>query len=822
MEKYKISLGKSNMTLEWEPYEVTWDDLVKRLTKTYYTKETFQEYKEMNKDDQGKIKACKGGFVGGALTDGLRRRGHVACHSLITLDLDDCPADILEDIDLMCPYKTIIYSTHKHSSAFPRLRLVMPLNRECSEAEYEPLARMVASRCISSMDSFDRTTYEPTRLMYFPTTSKDGEFIGKVHPGKVVDVDEELARYKDWHNVDEWPISSKETKLRKSEVDKLGNPAEKKNIIGAFCSVYGIEAAIAEFLSDVYEPGTISGRYTFLGGSTSNGARVYDDQYLFSDHQTDPVHGQGSVNAFDLIRIHKYGHLDVDVPEKTPSMKYPSFMACKKWALTIPEVAEANAKIEAERRAERATKAINEFAGEITVDGESEPWMKELVMNPKTNTYAETAENYSIILANDKNLKNLVGYNRFSTQEEVIGRAPWLRADSAKISWGDDDINQLYCYIAKVYKIRKKNEMIAAMSGWYASNSFDPVRDYIETAKWDGVPRIERYFIDYLGAEDNEYVRTVTRKMFVAAVARVYEPGCKFDYMVVLVGKQGIGKSIACKNLAGPSGQWFQDSISGSTILGDDKSYDKVQGMWIIELGELAALKKSEREQVKLFISKQVDTYRKAFHTRNESYPRRCIFIGTTNDDLFLNDATGGRRFLIIDCHGNAKKHSWEITPEEVNQLWAEAKVLYDKGENIMDLSNVSDMALKQQESHTEINEYLGDVEMFIDIKLPPNWSKKNILERTTYIRSTEDHRLAIVKEESVTKDDLVLRQKVCVSEFFCEFQNHDKSYKDGYASRKINEALAKLGWIRESSPSNYGPYGKQRGYRRPQIVAKE
>ena len=109
MEEYRISLGKSNMTLKWDPYKVTFEDLVKRLTKTFRTKETLEEYKAMPKDEQGKIKACKGGFVGGALTDGLRRRGHIACHSLITLDLDDCPADILDDLELLCPYKAIIY-----------------------------------------------------------------------------------------------------------------------------------------------------------------------------------------------------------------------------------------------------------------------------------------------------------------------------------------------------------------------------------------------------------------------------------------------------------------------------------------------------------------------------------------------------------------------------------------------------------------------------------------------------------------------------------------------------------------------------------------
>lgn len=819
MEKYKISLGKSNMTLKWEPYEATWKNLETRLKQTEKTSETYKEYMAMSKDDQGKIKACKGGFVGGALTDGLRRRGHIACHSLITFDLDECPPDILDDIELMTPYKMIIYSTHKHSPESPRLRLILPLNRECSEEEYEPLARMVAKRlsdeCGFSMDCFDRTTYEATRLMYYPTTSKDGEFIFRTLPGADVDVDKELGRYKDWHNTSEWPISSKEEPIKKSAKSKLGNPAEKKNIIGAFCSVFDVYDVLERYLYEVYVPGTIRDRYTFVGGESSNGAIVYDNGwYLFSNHDHDPAHGN-CVNAFDLVRIHKFGDLDIDLPEDTKPTKRPSHIACEKWALEIPEVASEMERIKEDIRKARTTKAINDFAGEITVNGEREPWLDKLIKNPQTDRYVESAENYTTILMNDKNLVHLCGYNQFSTESEIIGTPPWKRADNAKITWGDDDDNQLYCYISKVYKIRKKNELIAAMSGWVAENAFDPVKQYIETAKWDGVPRIEKYFIDYLGADDNEYVRTVTRKMFVAAVARVYNPGCKFDYMVTLVGKQGIGKSYACLKLVGENQGWFQDSLNGSA-LGDDKSYDKVQGMWIVEIGELAALKKADREQVKLFISKQVDTYRKAFHKRNESYPRRCIFIGTTNDNLFINDATGGRRFLVIDCHGNSKKKPWDISLEEVHQLWAEAKVLYDGGEQIMDISKIADIALAQQEAHMEINEFLSDVEQFVNIKLPSNWSKKDILSRSQFIRGTEEHRTSIINDEG--SGETVLRQKACVAEFVCEFQGHDRSYKSS-DSRKINEAFMKLGWIQERTPSNYGIYGNQRGWRRPKSV---
>ena len=809
MDKYKISLGKSNMTKIWEQKEVTWDELVKRLTKTTRTKESFDDYMKMSKDDQGQIKASKGGFVGGALIDGLRRRNHVACHSLITLDLDECPPGILDDLELLCPYQTIVYSTHKHSEKFPRLRLVMPLSKEVSEEEYEPLARKVASKCGVNMTCFDRTTYEATRLMYFPTTSKDGQFIGLVIPGKIVDVDEELSSYKDWHNVDEWPRSEKETSIRRSEVSKIGDPRNKNNIIGQFCSVFTIDDVIEKFLSDVYEPGTIPDRYTFIGGSTSNGARVYQNgTFLFSDHQTDPVHGQGCANAFDLVRIHKFGHLDVDLPEGTKAGDYPSYRACKKWAESLPELNDIVNEARNKRIAEKARKDFSDF-----VEGD-DSWMEALQRHPENHKILETYDNYFIILNNDPRLKGLVGINQFSTYPEVLHKAPWKRADDSNKAWTDNDDAQLFGYINKYYGLKNNLFLSKAMEGWMSENAFDPVKEFIESEKWDGLSRVESYFIDYLGADDNLYVRTVTRKMFVAAVSRIYQPGCKFDYLVTLVGKQGIGKSLACRNLAGENGQYFSDSISGAANLNAKEVYESLRGQWIVEWGELAALKKGEREQVKLFLSKQTDTYRGAYLRRTTAYPRRCIFIGTTNDDTFLNDATGARRFLIVDCHGHGKKNAWDITEAEVRQLWAEAKVMYDKGENIMDLSDVARMALEQQEAHTEENIYIGQLEDFLETPIPADWQKKSIGERQQFYRSTHDF---VISEGG---EGMVKRDIACAQEFWVEYLGNPRGTSDNIKSRIINDAFNRLGWTETRVVTTKG-YKGHRGHLRPKSQPK-
>lgn len=818
MEKYKISFAKTRLAKEWDQAEVPWEQLIKTLTTTLRTKETFEEYMAMSKDKQGDVKD-HGGFVGGALTDKLRKRGHVSARSLITFDLDECPNDMIDLLDLLNPFKMIIYSTHKHTSAKPRLRLIIPLTDECSEEEYEPVSRMVAKElseaCGFSFECFDPTTHQATRLMYFPTTSADGEFYSKVLSGKEVNPKEELAKYKDWHNTEEWPKSEKEEKIRRSEITKLGDPTKKDFIIGYFCSVFNIYDVIEKFLSDVYIEGTIKDRYTYVGSESSNGAIVYDNgTYLYSNHSHDPAMGQGALNAFDLVRIHKFGELDKDVPEGTKSGNLPSYKACKKWAEALPELKEVIDEARNRKAAERAKKDF-EWDLDMPQEEGDDSWMSDLQRHPENHKILETYDNYSIILNNDPRLKGLVGINQFSTYPEVLKKAPWKRADVSNPSWTDNDDAQLFGYINKYYGLKNTLFLGKAVEGWMSTNAFDPVKDFIESVKWDGKPRVESYFIDYLGADDNVYVRTVTRKMFVAAIARVYEPGCKFDYLVTLVGKQGLGKSLACRNLAGPNGRWFSDSISGAANLNAKETYESLRGQWIVEWGELAALKKGEREQVKLFLSKQTDTYRGAYLRRTMAYPRRCIFIGTTNDDTFLNDATGARRFLIIDCHGHSKKNAWDVTLNEVNQMWAEAKELYDKGENIMDLADVARMALEQQEAHTEENEYLADLAVFLDTPVPKDWYKKSIGERQQYFRATHEFNV-----ENNGKEEMILRDVVCPQEFWVECLGRQKGTSDNYASRRINEAFTKLGW-RETKLMTVNGYKGHKGRVRPKSQPK-
>ena len=191
--------------------------------------------------------------------------------------------------------------------------------------EYEPVARRIASTL--GIDQFDDSTFEPERLMYWPSTSKDGVFETNYQDGALLNVDEILATYHDYHDTSEWPVSNRQETTIRRDIKKLGDPTEKKGLVGAFCRTYDIYKAIATFLPNVYDASRDDKRFTYHNGSTANGLIVYEDgKFAYSHHGTDPA-GRRTLNAFDLVRIHLYGDRDDNVQPTTNITKYPSYLA---------------------------------------------------------------------------------------------------------------------------------------------------------------------------------------------------------------------------------------------------------------------------------------------------------------------------------------------------------------------------------------------------------------------------------------------------------------------------------------------------------------
>lgn len=322
---FSIAIAKHRTSTRWKNEQMSWSKLLQRISKTTRTNETFNEYLNMSTDEQASIKDV-GGYLIGELKDGIRQNDNVLNRRIVTLDADHIGNhEFWEELQLFHDFECAIYSTHKHTSEAKRLRLLIPLDRVVNAEEYEPIARALASDL--GIDYFDDTTYQKSRMMFWPSTSSDGEYVFDYQDGKLVSADQILSRYKDFKDPNEWPYSSRVKERRQIERDikKAGNPLEKPNVIGLFCRTYSIHEAIETFLSDIYEQTTEINRYTYIKGTTWGGMRTYEDVFSYSHHGTDPV-SQQLVNAFDLVRIHLFGDIDDEEDMAKDVTKRPSYV----------------------------------------------------------------------------------------------------------------------------------------------------------------------------------------------------------------------------------------------------------------------------------------------------------------------------------------------------------------------------------------------------------------------------------------------------------------------------------------------------------------
>lgn len=782
-----IAVGSSRRCTQWQNKELMWSELAARLAVPTRTQESAAEYKNLPKAKRDELKDV-GGFVGGVLRGGRRKAEAITQRRLVTLDLDSIPAgfDVWAAFELVLGYAAVLYSTHSHTTKDQRLRIVIPLSRAVSPDEYSAVSRRIAGDI--GIDLCDDTTFEPHRLMYWPSASYDAPFRYEIIDAPWLNVDEQLKRYTDWRDPSEWPVSSRKMDLIDRLAKKQGDPYEKPGVVGAFCRVYPIEEAIEQFLPATYLP-CDNGRYTFAGGSTSGGLVLYDNgKFAYSHHGTDPVSGK-LCNSFDLVRLHMFGDQDDGADPGTPVNRLPSFKAMSELAIGDPAVVED-------------LNLHNLAAITSALDDEGAPdsaeWVKTLTVSLKGNI-EPTIENALVIMRNDPQIKGRYYYDAFRDRPIVCSDLPWQDFKKrASDVWQDSDDAGLRLHLEKFYKIDNPPKIRDAVELAMLECSRHPVREYLNALTWDGVPRADTLFVDYLGAEDSEYTREVTRKALLGAVARIFSPGCKHDHVLVLVGPQGCRKSTTLAKLGK---KWFSDSLY--TLAGKD-ALEQIQGFWIIELGEMAATKKADLEQIKQFVSKQSDSYRAAYARRTQDHPRQCAFFGTTNDDEFLRDATGGRRFWPVVVTDAGRTLGDKLTDEIVDQVWAEIVVRYQTGETWYLSPALEAKAREVQDQHTEINAKQGLIENFLERLLPEDWDARALEDRLLFLHG------GFGDEETGT----VRRTRVCALEIWQELFNGDPKAFTPIQAREINNMLRRIkGWA-PSTGRNCGPlYGRQRCY---------
>ena len=796
-----IAVGGSRKSLTWQNSRLSVSELYKRFEHPVRSSETMQEYLHLKKLQQDELKDCAGGFIGGELSSPRRKAGNVTGRDLITLDFDNIPGwqtdAVIAKMDaLHCGY--CVYSTRKHVPERPRLRIIVPTDRTMTPDEYEPCARRVAAHVGIGMA--DPSTFELSRLFYFPTCCADSEFVYKAVDKPLASVDVLLKSYADWRDVTSWPVIPGAVSYQKLAV-KQGTPEEKSGIVGAFCRTYDVLSAIDAFLHGIYEP--VDGstdRYTYLGGSTAGGAVIYDGgRFLYSHHATDPCSGR-LVNAFDLVRLHKFGDKDNNALPDTPITKLPSYTAMRDLALSDKQVCATLSREQHER-------VVREFecVGSASTSEGATTWTENL-QRTQDGKIKNTIDNVLIILDGDSLLRGKFALNQFAGRGEVLGSLPW-REDGKRRLWSDTDTNGLYWYMERFWGISGRGNIDSALDIHASQHAFNEVRDYIDSLTWDGIPRLDTLFIDYLGAEDTAYNRAVCRKSFTAAVTRVMTPGCKYDNMVILAGPQGIGKSTLLDKM---SRGWFNDSIR--TFEGKDAS-ELLQGVWLVEVSELDAFRKTDVARIKQFLSLRADRYRAAYGRHVSELPRQCVFFGSTNTTDFLQDTTGNRRFWPVDVgeQPHAKTVWHDLTDDVVDQLWAEAKVRWQTGEPLYISGDVEQEALERQEAHREASVHEGIIAEFAAKQVPVDWCRWTIDRR-------RDYWCGAARMPDGREIELVDRDRISAAEVWCEMLNGNIRDITNADTRKINAVLARLpGWTR-SGPLRFGPYSVQRGFIRSNI----
>lgn len=787
--KITITIGSSRKATQWNAQQMQWSELVAKLATPARSTETLDEYLKLSKSKQDALKDV-GGFVAGTLEGKQRKASAVVGRDVVTLDMDNIAPgstqEVLQRVEgLNCAY--CVYSTRKHSEAAPRLRVLIPLSRTCTVDEYEPIARKLAE--FLGMAQCDPTTFEASRLMYWPSCCADSTYVYTYSDKYFADTDGILGMYADWRDVKQWPGLTAPKIPRGA---KQADPTEKSGVVGAFCRIYDVYRVIAEILPDKYTVCDTGDRFTYAGGTTTGGAVVYESgKFLFSHHAHDPAGGK-LCNAFDLMRLHLFGDKDDDAKPDTPTNKLPSYLAACEYAVKDAGVAQLMMQ-------ERYAVATAAFGA---VPADNADWMQLLQMHPESGKPLKTTDNALVIMENDPNLKEKFVFEEFSNRVLCMGALPWNPIPETR-DWTDNDDAGLRHYMEKVYTITGKDRISDAISLCCHRHMINAVQDYLRgLPEWDGVPRLETLFIDYLGAADNAYNRAVAKKALSAAVARAMTPGVKHDTMPILAGPQGLGKSTLLRMLAP---RWFNDSMT--SFEGKD-ACEIIQGSWIIELAELVGMSKQDDNKIKQFMSKTEDLYREPYGRRTGRHPRRCVFFGTTNEEEFLRDRTGNRRFWPVECgvQKPTKSVFTDLKPL-VPQIWAEALLAWQGGEKLYLPPEIETIAKQAQDDHSEHSPKEGIIRDFLERDIPVDWEKRSLGDRKMYWSGEFANNRA--------KPELKRRERVCAVEIWCEAFGGEIRYFKRSDAAEINAVLARIpGWERCNKAMRMGnAYGVQKGF---------
>lgn len=569
--------------------------------------------------------------------------------------------------------------------------------------------------------------------------------------------------------------------------------SERKDMEGTFCRAYSCRAAIEKFLADLFLFDAATGLY--IASYNPKLTLETDDvqQIVWISGVNAPC------NAFEIVRIFRFGDLDKSVKEETATKRRPSYKAMLQLC--------------AEDTAVKLT-VIKDKNKSVNVN--SDEWEAALSLNDK-NQIEKTGQNIKLILLNDPQLKK-VRFDRF-TKQDITDCPDFCNERDNRID--DESIGKIAIYIENVYGLQLSQPRILEMLKTTSKErGFNPVHEFIQSTAWDNVERIDTVVIRYLGAEDTRLTRMQTRKWMVGAVARAFSPGCKFDHILTFTGPQGVGKSTFLNIIAG---NWFSDSFS---FAHDDKSkIEDITGAWIVEISELNGMKCAhDAEAAKAFLSRVRDDVRPAYARKSESIPRSNVFAATTNETEFLQSCNGNRRWWIIPIKGTGEVREWiDKLKAEVPQLWAEAYHYYTAGETLFLPAELESEANRRQAEYTTAagDELLEEIEAFLNRPVPKAYFSWPLGKRAQWQKWAIDPSSFIDDEyRQIGTEPLTIVSPKMIK---CEMPNDAIRTSFRYSSQYINSLMEHIhGWVRsekEKVPGMHRDYcGADGRVKRPWI----
>lgn len=747
-KKVDYSRGRGNNLGKAKNISGTWGSFRQEFSRPTKTGETFSTYMKLSEDEQRRLKAVDGWIYRTQVEKGKRNAHSGKPSHVFSLDFDYADPAWVDRIafGLVCFGREFFaHSTRRHTNDKPRIRIWGLFSRPVTNDEYGALSRIIAQMFDPDMTMVDKVSFRPAQMMFKPTISRDGDWFFHVNDGETFDPDAILEAFGDWRDLEKLPKCEGEKLRHKAE--KAEDPTTKTGPVGDFCRAYDVIAAIEKF--DLpYVPtdeNSTKPRYTYTGGTTVNGAVIEDDGlFLYSHHGSDPC-ADMLVNAFDLVRIHKFGDKDKPDDLDQPMAKRPSWKAMLDHIADDPLYKREQAKSKYDQSAMFDDVMDDYYAEHPEEDpeiedlvgkpgpkahrgervnpagdskGEQPPkgWFPDALELDRSGNIVQNLPNAQIIVHNDPRLWRAVAYDDFMKRvvlrRDILSKMDHVPAAPCRDRRRGDIWQDFHDYTVRSilaapngkgkggYGLDKLAERDLAVAVYTVAkrNVFHPIKDYLTGTSWDGRARIDRLFIDHLGVPDTPYHREAARIVMIASVARIFEPGHKFDFAPVLQGPQGIRKSTFISTLYGE--EYFGELTC--RLNDTQKIAETIGGIWGMEFPELASFYRSDHNEAKQFLSAREDRVRMAYDRRVSVFPRQATFWGTTNDKKYLKDPTGNRRWLPIIV--NVPMIDTTKLGRLRDQLWAEAYAAYRAMREALPFGTLP-LYLQSPEAQTEASE---------------------------------------------------------------------------------------------------------------------